>query len=161
MLIKSVVARPIAPMSVHITIPEHVVHENIDGEVIILNLKDGLYHTLNDAAGFIWARMVDGVDPASLSQPFSVEFDISDKGIADSLVTVLVKAALKENLIEVDGDWSSSDTSQLLDSGHPQLPVIHTYRDMQAALVLDPVHDVDHRTGWPNPKTTDDQPSSK
>ena len=144
-------------MSIRISIPPHVVHENIDGEVIILNLKDGLYHTLNDSAGFIWAGLAEGQHPDTVASSVAHEFEISDNSIALSFVSGLMDAASKENLLEIEGGWTASDLNGSHDAGDPKHPVIHTYRDMQAALVLDPVHDVDHRTGWPNPKPTDEE----
>jgi hypothetical protein len=33
-----------------------------------------------------------------------------------------------------------------------QPPVLESYSDMQDILLLDPIHEVDDKAGWPNPK---------
>lgn len=146
-------------MAFETTIPPHVVHETIDGEVIILNLKDGLYHTLNESAGAIWELLASGHPLDGVASAFATTKSIPlDE--ARRMVRSIVRDLASEALIVqtgVEPEWLGATPATVNGEEDRDWPSIDTYRDMRAALVLDPVHDVDE-SGWPNPKRTTPDP---
>ncbi|HUF08092.1 MAG TPA: PqqD family protein [Rhodothermales bacterium] len=134
-----------------VSIRPHVAHENFDGEVIILNLNIGLYHALNETAGFIWSRMADHEPTESIVQEMASEYGISVE-VARAMFLSFVGAIEHEELVDVKGsrpEGAAQHEGQTRKAGAPVTwPVMDTYRDMQHALVLDPIHEVDE-SGWP------------
>lgn len=46
---------PQTPVQSLATIPEHVLSQEVDGEVVILDLQSGAYHGLNEVGARIWS----------------------------------------------------------------------------------------------------------
>ncbi len=133
-----------------VEIRPHVVHEDFDGEVVILNLDIGLYHALNVVASFIWSKIADHVSPESIVETVSREYGVS-RDLAGSMVMSLIREIEREQLVDVHGTrpgWAAT-AEDMERTGTPSLwPVMDTYRDMRHALVVDPIHEVDE-SGWP------------
>jgi hypothetical protein len=136
-----------------VSIRPQVAHECIEGEVIILNLDTGFYHALNDLAGRIWTRIAEGDSLETVVNDLALSTGVPDE-VARRMVASLVRDLKQQDLITVDDGLSSfayeheiSDVPEDLD----EWPHIETYQDMKAALLLDPIHEVDE-TGWPSVK---------
>ena len=138
-----------------ISIPSYVAYEDFDGEVIIINLNIGLYHSLNDTAGFIWLRIADGDAPERVVDDLADKYSISGD-LARSMVASLIRDIEDVELVQIDGtrpEWVGLPAGEMPGRDTPPLwPVLETYRDMHHALVLDPIHEVDE-SGWPKPKS--------
>ena len=98
-----------------------VIHQTLDGEVIIVNLDTGTYYRLEGAAAEVWTALEEGapVEPG----PFL-------RRLADERLIRLVEGELPEAAGEA-------------------APGFEKYTDMHELLLLDPIHEVDER-GWPN-----------
>jgi len=140
-------------MMSRISIRPQVAHECIEGEVIILNLDTGFYHALNELAGTLWTKLAEGTTLDTIVVDLTADTGVSDEE-ARAMVAHLIRDLRKQDLIDVVGEepgWLTVTMEDLEPAGSPAWPAIETYRDMRAALLLDPIHEVDE-TGWPSVK---------
>jgi hypothetical protein len=146
---------PIAGLSpmTKVLIRPQVAHECIEGEVIIPNLDTGFYHALNDIAATIWTMIAGGTSLETIVNDLALSTGVSDE-VVKMMVASLVRDLEQQDLIDIEGESSRFvDDSQdaVVPKGAHDWPRIETYQDMKAALLLDPIHEVDE-TGWPSVK---------
>lgn len=138
----------------------YIVHETIDGETIVMNLKNGFYYSFSGIGPAIWEMILAGADMDQIHQ-------ITDKTFGsllpelEEVVNSFVKE-LKSNEIVLESQEQAENlseasiqqmlASELFAPEAAKAPVFHRYTDMQDVLLLDPIHDVDEK-GWPEPKT--------
>ncbi len=138
----------------------NVVHETIDGEAILLDLKTGNYFSLDGAGAIIWdyisltGRWRNAID-------LMVQKTAKQKDLISSSIETFVEELIEENLlVPVDnGSGFTSEVSSDIEKGLVEAaiafkaPVVNKYSDMQDLLLLDPIHDVDEK-GWPEAQET-------
>jgi hypothetical protein len=133
-----------------------VIHEAIDGEVIIINLTSGNYYSLKGSGAEIW-QLVQGVASAgeiveTLSSRYGQQAEI-ESSVSDFL------AHLEREGLTAPGD-ASARTATPTDAPTPGQaasfvpPSLEKFTDMQDLVLLDPVHEVD-ATGWPQTRPDD------
>ena len=135
-----------------------VVHEVIDGEVILFDLSTGCYYAGNVTATDLLSLFLNGnavdVVQTRLKQravghlaPERIDAAISsmlDYLQAERLVTVAAgQEAACEGLVLTDAELDDV-LERYVD------PVFEKYSDMKEMLLLDPIHDVGAQ-GWPHP----------
>jgi hypothetical protein len=131
---------------------ENVVHETVDGEVIVIDLTNGSYYSLAGSGPTIWEMLAAGASApeicAALKSGFEAEPDVIEASVSSLL------ARLRENeLVTVDGE--SSAPLEVHGNGNGAArepfapPVFERYTDMKDYFLLDPIHEVGP-TGWPN-----------
>lgn len=134
-----------------INVPD-VVGETVDGEVVIINLKDGNYHSLVDVGSAIWGWIEAGHDVDAMNAALSSRFPESASEVSRDMADFLAQLE-QESLIRAGtGDLAvQAPDLGILDTldGYAK-PELNSYRDMQDLLLLDPVHEIDE-TGWPEP----------
>jgi Coenzyme PQQ synthesis protein D (PqqD) len=135
----------------------HVIHESIDGEVIVINLGTGSYYSLKGSGAAVWHALDQGRSTAhdlvdaleALYEGSREEFAagvqhilrlLRDEGLIVEAETAVVAAAPVE---EPTGSKMAFE-----------LPNLEKFTDMQDLVLLDPVHEVD-ATGWPQPRPDD------
>ncbi len=62
-----------------ITIPDQVLSQDLQGETVILDLKDGQYYGLNAVGSRIWAMLQDGRSPEAIIAALTDEYRISSE----------------------------------------------------------------------------------
>jgi hypothetical protein len=107
-----------------------VVHEEFDGEIVVLNLQSGQYFGLNGSAAALWLAIVAGADPTAIAGDMGT-------GFAARLVEL---SLIKAN----DGAPTPADNLNFTDP-----PTIEIYDDLSDLILADPIHDVDEDKGWP------------
>jgi hypothetical protein len=128
-----------------------VIHQLLDGEVIVVNLDTGTYYSLADTAAEIWGSVDGG---ASVDQAVAELLERYD-GPRDVVGAAVVRFVheLEEEALIVPADGNGSLRSRVAANGAPKLPFVEPtlqkFTDMQELLLLDPIHEVDDR-GWPN-----------
>jgi len=131
-----------------------VVHETIDGEVVIIHLDTGCYYSLDGAGALIWDQLDHGASLAEAQTWLSQQFPASQPETA-SAVLRLAGELQAEDLIVPLPNQPAAAPRQAGASGPLaavfQDPVLHKHTDMQDLLLLDPIHEVDE-TGWPSVK---------
>jgi hypothetical protein len=113
-----------------------VIDENFDGESVIVNLKSGCYFSLNPPATALWALLAEGRSPRSLADSADVD---------DETIAAFVAQLHEEDLVVAGGTDAGPAPTALGGT-----PTLEKFTDMQALLVVDPIHDIDlDGDGWP------------
>lgn len=135
-----------------------IVHETIDGEVVIVNLEKGDYFSLVKAGADIWESITKGISRDSILEEMVQRYDGSRETIEKSINEFIEKLQQEELIIP-------NLTDELQNSNVPTIPIpekklsfeppaLQKYTDMEQLLALDPIHEVDDAAGWPNAKMT-------
>ncbi len=151
---------------IRINMPK-VVHETIDGETVILNLDNGNYYSLVGTGAHIWDYIDKGAPVESIVEMLHSGYEGSREDI-EMEVTQFLTELMEEDLtapgeagpadvIIASDDRGNTDEKGQKNSFTP--PVLNKYTDMQDLLLLDPIHDVDDKSGWPNAGDKKDWPT--
>lgn len=138
----------------------HIVHETIDGETILMDLRTGNYFSIEKSGVTIWEILVQTgnvndllIKAEEFSNPESSKRVLTD-------IQTFVEKLIKENLLkQAEESKASKMTEEMLNSlkkavVSTNVLEVNKYSDMQEMLLLDPIHDVDEK-GWPEPKKDD------
>lgn len=134
-----------------------VIQETIDGEVVIVNLDNGNYYSLDNVGADIWSLIESGAAVSEVVDRITQRYEGNHVDIEDA-VNRFVAELQRQALIVPDGakepEGIKGPDRQVetgADAARPRFeaPVLHTYTDMQDLLLLDPIHEV-AETGWPN-----------
>jgi hypothetical protein len=137
-----------------INIP-HVVHEVIDGEAVLVNMKSGYYYSLDDEGAEIWNLIEQGNSVSQIEKILIQNYNASSTEIKaglNELIHTLHDEDLIVGLNELQ-NITNKDKYQYdipLEKKKFGKPTLHKYTDMEDLLLLDPIHDVDEETGWPD-----------
>ena len=125
--------------------------ELFDEEVLAINLSNGHYHSLRGSGGTLWKCLMAGSSREETSQairdlsptpPADVEADIHAfvAGLQEAgLITGTEPPATPVNLAQI---ITPSEQAY-------SVPTFESHTDMQDLLMIDPIHDVDVKMGWP------------
>ncbi|WP_199315364.1 MULTISPECIES: PqqD family protein [Oscillatoriales] len=136
-----------------------VVHEMIDGEVVIVNLERGDYYSLVKAGAEIWEGLTKGISRVDIMENMVQRYDASRENIETAIDDLIEKLELEELIIIEKTDESiplnttnnQSETKANTEKLSFEIPTLQKYTDMEELLALDPIHEVDEM-GWPNAK---------
>lgn len=138
----------------HTDLP-HVMHETIEQEVVIVNLDNGTYYSIDGAGAQLWDWMAGpGCSEATLLAMAQAHFHGDAQIIADS-VLAFVAQLREEQLVRVVAGMPDQDAVATLGDAlrpHFALPTLQKFTDMETLLLADPVHEVDEAGGWPKLK---------
>ena len=130
-----------------------VIDEHFEDEYIVVNLKTGSYYSLNRGGSVIWDALAI---PATIdeitnyvSRVYSGEPDVLREQIANFLGEMETEALVAPQAASQNGHAAPTATPPPTPLGPFPAPILEKYTDMQALLVLDPIHQVDE-TGWPS-----------
>jgi len=136
-----------------------VIHETIDGEVIVIDLGTGNYYSLKGSGAEIWdaldrsgAATQDGLVTA-LGDRFETAREELAAGVASLAAELLAEGLIVEADASAKTGAPPSDTSGGA-KGAFETPRLEKFTDMQDLVLLDPVHEVD-ATGWPQRRPDD------
>ena len=136
------------------TEPGDVVHETIEGEVILIALQSGCYYSLDGPGAEIWQALVAGHSLEETVEELERRYP-GDAGQIPTAVSALVDELLAERLLRRADPHVPSGNGSVLpraENGERpafQPPTLAKYTDMQDFLLVDPVHEVDD-AGWPH-----------
>lgn len=138
-----------------INVPK-IVHETIEGETVILNLDNGNYYSLVGVGAHIWSWIEKGASADNIVERLRRDYEGGHE-VMETAVNKFLQELLDEKLTardtSNDGRDSSPEVTENSSGRHKtafQAPLLNKYTDMQDLLLLDPIHDVDEETGWPN-----------
>lgn len=138
---------------------QDVVAEEIDGEVVIVNLKNGNYYSLTQSATLIWAGVQENATVLQIreriAQRYRGETDAMNRDM-DELISALEAEQLIRRL--PDSGAATPDAATVTE-GAPAAgqvaylpPIFECFTDMGDLLLLDPVHEAEEEKGWPHAK---------
>jgi Coenzyme PQQ synthesis protein D (PqqD) len=133
----------------------NVIHETIEGEVILIDLKTGTYYSLRGVGAAIWQGIVAGADGEQIADELRRRYDASEDQTADAVKSLIAELE-RESLIRADDGLGDAAQVPIFENGAgPPLPFeppsLEKHSDMQDLILLDPVHEVGAE-GWPQPK---------
>ena len=130
-----------------------VIHEAIDGEVVVINLENGKYYSLRGSGARVWAGVADRAGVDEIAAHLARSYHGADEAGA-SVAAFLAELESEELIVpssEDPGPWAPSEPHNGARSPF-EPPVLERFTDMQDLLLLDPVHEVDEAQGWPRAK---------
>lgn len=142
-------------MPYRVNAPE-AIHQTIEGEVILINLSTGNYYSLRHTAAEIWDMLDRGMEPEEAADRVAARYGAvgeTVRGHVEDLVGRLREEGLLAEAERGPDVQPSNDQSAPADppSSDYAPPIIEKFQDMQDLILLDPVHEVDAREGWPHP----------
>lgn len=128
-----------------------VIHESIDGEVIIINLETGSYYSVKGCGADVWdvIQAAPAVSSMSVVETLAPTYEAPRDELAAAIEQFVDQLVEEGLLAETTTEPAAAPTS--LDTGARRLfetPRLEKYTDMQDLVLLDPVHEVDEQ-GWP------------
>ena len=127
-----------------------VIHESIDGEVVIVNVDKGLYFSSDGLGAKLWSMIAEAESVDSLikwtGDNYATPADVVSADIRSFV------SQLEENELVVPVNEAPETEAPALPSPAPATyskPELNIYSDMEELLLLDPVHDAGEE-GWPN-----------
>ena len=118
-----------------------IVAETIDNEVMAIDFEHGSYFSLRDSAAAIWALVVAHQPISKIVSQLEPYLDN-----AGTLVPDFIRQLEGEKLIRPSRTVA---VDVLLELKSYQSPELERFDDMQAMLLLDPIHEVEPQKGWP------------
>jgi hypothetical protein len=133
----------------------NVIHETIDGEVIVIDLKTGTYYSLRNTGAAIWQAIDGGAGEEEIVAHVGLRYDASDDEIREAVRRLLAELE-REGLVRTEhGEVEqATELPRADDSGVRvpfEAPSLEKHTDMQDLILLDPVHEVGAE-GWPHPR---------
>ena len=116
----------------------------MDGEAIMINLSNGMYYSMDQVGGLIWAMIDAGHRLDQIAATIAEQYEV-EPSVARADLERLANELLEEKLVLVaDGEAAlgpfepgqpgATDGSKLA----YMPPVLNAYRDLGALLALDP-----------------------
>ena len=133
---------------------QDIMHETIDGEVVIVNLDSGAYYAFDGSGQYIWDRLSQsGASQAQLVGELELRFAASETDISAGVGQFLAQL-LDEALIVPADSADTQAPSSALEGSRAEFvaPRLQKYTDMEALLLADPIHEVEVE-GWPSVKS--------
>ena len=128
-----------------------VVHEMIDGEVVIVNLDTGRYYSLDNSGAEIWEMLNDSHHFETVYKRIQL-FHSDDDGTMRTKIETFLDQLKTEELIVPAADAPSPAENAVYPASGMLTPFVepqlNTYTDMEELLLLDPIHEVSDE-GWP------------
>lgn len=123
--------------------------EVFDEEVLAINLKTGHYHSLRESGVVLWQALMQGHTAEEAAAALSGAFPEAAEAAATEARTYIQK--LEEDGLIVPSSETAPPTGplEIPTKGTYASPLIESYTDMQELLLIDPIHEVDVYTGWP------------
>lgn len=122
-----------------------VIDESVDGEVLIVHLGTGAYYSADGLGEVVWRQLIAGHSPLAVAA--AVGERTNGAAVGESF-DAFVSGLIGDGLLVPDPSVSAPPAVEL----PAPLPltglVLNKYTDMEALLLLDPVHEVDPG-GWP------------
>ena len=84
-----------------IKVSKNAVHCDVEDEVVILGMEDGVYYGLNPVGAFIWNLVQKPVKVEEIRDSILEEFDVGEEECEADLIELL-NELLEKNLIEVE-----------------------------------------------------------
>jgi Coenzyme PQQ synthesis protein D (PqqD) len=134
----------------------HVIHEAIEGEVIIINLSTGNYYSLKGTGADAWSliQRPEGVGAEDLVNALAARYEAGRQELEAALDPFLDELR-NEGLVAIEPAVPAAAHGASVLEEPPangrrpfEPPSLEKYTDMQDLVLLDPVHEVDE-TGWP------------
>jgi coenzyme PQQ synthesis protein D (PqqD) len=131
-----------------------VIHESIDGEVIIINLETGNYYSVKGSGARVWdaIQAAPATSAGTIVDALAPTYDAPREEL-EPAIDSFVRELLDEGLLAEAAGSAVAQAASVAPAGDAagrvsEAPRLEKYTDMQDLVLLDPVHEVDEQ-GWP------------
>jgi len=126
-----------------------VAFESFENELVLVNLENGSYYTIDNTGAYVWGLVANGLTVAEAAARAAQRFTGDPAKIVAGVASFVAELD-REGLIREDHTRTVQHDSDAAGLALPfEAPKLVKYTDMEQLLLLDPVHEVDE-TGWPN-----------
>lgn len=119
---------------------EEVVAKIMDGEAVIINLANGMYYSLDNVGGLVWALIEDGCRMDEIAAAINARYEVASARAQED-VLLLASRLLQEGLVAIDEQEDRPLRSAPASVAHKlpyASPLLNAYSDMEDLLALDP-----------------------
>lgn len=128
------------------------VGEIIEGEVMVINLDSGVYYSITDAGAAAWPLLIAGAMAPRIGELLASRYEV-DAATVERDLDAFIERLTGEQILR---PWRDGDAVAGPLGGIDGVPAasypgfgFERFEDMQALLVIDPVHEVGD-FGWPS-----------
>jgi hypothetical protein len=127
-------------------------HEVVEGEALLISFATGAYYSLDGVGGVVWDLL--GVGPGSATSLAAALGPASgaEPEVVGAALAGLLRQLADEGLVEIVDADPVALAPCAPGSGPFVPPVLQKYTDLEALLLLDPIHDV-LSAGWPHSRS--------
>lgn len=125
--------------------------EIFDEEVLAINLSNGHYHSIRGTGVPMWKLLIAGSGEPHVVQAMQAAYD-TDRAAIEADVRGFVQRLVDAGLLVEDAAAVSAPPAaptRPTDPAGYSPPIFESHADMQELLLIDPIHDVDVKVGWP------------
>ncbi|HKW80718.1 MAG TPA: PqqD family protein [Casimicrobiaceae bacterium] len=127
------------------------VGEIIEGEVMVINLDSGVYYSITGAGAAAWPMLVGGATTSEIGEALARRYDVEAATVerdVDAFIERLAGEGILRPLADAAAIAAVAAVPEALAAvAYPGFG-FERFEDMQALLVIDPVHEVGD-FGWP------------
>lgn len=120
--------------------------EEFDGEIVLIDVENGLYFSLAGAAADLWRSFTPAREPETVLAAMASSLQGADPKALQDLMAQMQTHGLLVTAPPVD---SATLAPLVFAASHFQPPVLQVFSDLAELIVIDPVHEVDATGGWP------------
>jgi len=117
-----------------------VAAKDVDGEAVLINLKNGMYYSMDQVGGYIWSLIEGGYDLDAIADMVAKRYEV-EKSVANTDIEALVQQLLEENLVLYEEGDTSSGPIDVEGAPAPEpyaAPQLNKFDDMVDLFALDP-----------------------
>jgi hypothetical protein len=90
------------PFTMRVSVPEHVLVRQIEGESVLLNINNERYFGLDKVGTRMWATLISADSIQTAYEALMREYEVDPEQLRQDL-QVLIQKLVENGLIEVDG----------------------------------------------------------
>ena len=83
-----------------VTIPEDLVYQELDGEMVLLNMQSGQYFGIDEIGSKIWALLEEKVMPVDIVKRLITEYEVTEEDCQQQVAEFLDELA-QEGLVKM------------------------------------------------------------
>jgi hypothetical protein len=117
-----------------------VAAKDIDGEILVMNVANGMYYSLDGVGAVAWRLLSEGHSLRQTADVLASKYGVDSASTLDDVTDMAIQL-VDEGLVSVSGASTSIDTPTISDSdphGPYTAPRLNSYSDMADLLALDP-----------------------
>ncbi len=126
----------------------NILSEIYEEEVIIVNLINGCYYSIQGAGVFMWKAIMAGATASMIVKEVQSQYAGNADGILDASYGFITQLQLELLAVKTSGQPGYQPQPAPASPLPFVKPALEKYTDMQDLFLLDPIHEVD-ATGWP------------
>lgn len=126
-------------------------HETMEGETVLIDADRGHLFLLTGLGPWIWSRFASASDRDAVVAEIAARFGDEASAACGTFIDSMRDLEL---LIETSGTNDAEPATDEIAPPWPtayEPPTLETFEDVSEIIRMDPIHEVDADSGWPNP----------